>query len=749
MITLHNSTLRVTLNKTTFAIAVTDRRSGARWHTPGAGFALQVYDVACHTYRWYPSVPAAQSGEQTWYLTPAIGHCDIQLAAQDQTRAAGRVEFAGLGLGFSVELKLLEDRLELTIPTRSWNYAGEKANEVISVDCLPLFGSRPRGSKGYLVLPHFGGALRYFADRRDRAERMAGALAADSTTTYATEMDGNRPDPHAPQTYTGLTYGLQTNWRDLIAYPLWGTIVGESSWAAYVPFGCGDCDTGIVTSSNQGPANLCAAHARFYFREHVHDRRVDEDRKLVLTFLHGRDLNYATVGRLYRRYLIKTVGVPTLRQKAAASPETENLVSGYWLKPMLALKRYSYLNNPNPDGKGILDVYLTCDQMAKELRRWKKAGVRRALVQVVGANSEGHDGNYPTYFPLEPKIGGEEGFRQLLAVIRKLGYRSSVHVDIRLAYKAAPDFRPDPLVRDRDGGWFFEQSGPGGDGWSVCPLVGGPEFVAANFPRLKALGLDGGMYTDFMLGVLFRCYDPMHPLTRRGYLDAVKAYLKQSKEFFGATRTEAVIAPLLDVVDAVARILALGNSENWLRSAELTARGLADEVVPLQAVVFHGIIVYVLDSTCMGQRDPWASVLRNVALGAKPVEELRGSHAPWDDLHAIEYRVLCERMGWLQYEFIENIERRGQATRTVYADGTVVWVNHGRKPVKVDGRKVPGRGFRVRPGKKTQKEFRVEEHRTITNREPLPTPDGHIWPDGRPREGAALRSDGPLPCRKG
>ncbi len=740
MTTLRNHILQVEINETNLAISVTDRRGQARWQTPGAGLELQAYDIGGQSYRWYPSRTATKTaGDLSWYAASALARCEIQLRERSRTQAVARVNYAGLELAFTIEFTLDGERLELFIPQASWDFTGEYANEVISLDCLPLFGGRPSGAKGYLVLPHCGGAIREFADRPDRAQRMATALVADPNAPYAHERAGNRADPRAPQSYCGMAYGLQTNWRDLIAYPLWGAVAGDSGWAAYVPFGCGDADAGIITSSNQGKDRLCAAHARFYYREHARDHRVDEDRKLVFTFLHERGLNYASVGRVYRRYLLTEGGVPTLRAKCKASPPTDYFVSAYWARPMLALKRYCYINNPNRDGKGILDVYLTCDQLGDELRRWKKTGVVKAVVQIVGANSEGHDGNHPTYFPLEPKVGGEEGFKRLITTIRELGYRSSVHVNIRAYAKPAPDFLIENVLRDRDGGAVSEGSGPTGDNFHACPAVAGPEFARRNFGRLKALGLDGGLYTDFIGGILFRCYHPLHPLTRRGYLEAFRAYIKEAKRVFGAYRSESIIAPVLDLYDAVASIMAGYRSETMMRGAEVTARGLADESAPLQAVIFHGLVLYITESTCLGQKDPWARVLWNVLLGAKPTDENRAQHTQWDDLRAFEYRVLCQQMSWLQYEFIDNIEQHGALTRTVYSDGTVVWVNHGQSPAKAGGRKLPGRSFWVKPGKKGRKEIWVEDNPSLHNRPPAPFPDGSIWPDSRPREGVVMK----------
>ncbi len=735
MAVLSNDTLTVEIDEVSLALAVSDKRSGARWKTPGGGFEVQVYNIPLQDYRWYAMASSdlsAKNGDN-----PQAGGRG-RIVGQTATEIEARVEFRALELSFAVRYTLEGDRLVVEIPEGSWDRSGEKADEVISLDCLPLFGAQPRGAEGYLVLPHFGGAVRYFADREGRRAAMAAALAADPASTYAHERAGHPAGPDEPQEYAALVYGYQPHWRDFVGYPLWGEVIGESGWAAYVPFHCGDADTAVVARANWGEQALGGVHGRFHYREHAHDHLVREDRRLVLTFLHEQGLSWAAHGRLYRRYLLEQGGIPSLRAKATVSPETAYLEGAHFIRPMLALKRYSYVNNPNPDGKGILDVYMTCDELGEELRRWKAAGVERALVQIVGANSEGHDGNYPTYFPLEPAVGGEEGFRRLVETVKELGYRSSVHVNIRSYNRPAPDFRIETVMRDRDGGALFENSGPGGDDYGACPAVARHEFAERNFSRLRALGLDGGLYTDFMLAVLFRCYHPLHPLTRRGYLEEAKAYYAEARDWFGAARAEAVVAPLLEVVDFDARIYALYVAENLRRGAEITARGLVDETAPMQAVIFHGIITYGVDNSCLGAKDYWAHFLTLVALDAKPIEELRGPQPQWDDYHRLEYRTLCEHMGWLKEEFIEDVRRTGEVTETVYSDGTRTWVNHGAEPVTVEGRLLPGRAAWVVPGTAEREELWLEEDRAILDREPAPCPDGHLWPDGRPREGVVL-----------
>lgn len=139
---LDNNCLVVEINETSLAVTVTDRRSHARWETPGAGFDLQTYDNGNQHYRWYSSQGVDLSKAQ--YGANPASDCRIQLRQESEVRAAARVDFTGLNLGFDVFFTLQGHELSVTIPEAGWNLAGEKAAEVISLDCFPLFGGRPR-----------------------------------------------------------------------------------------------------------------------------------------------------------------------------------------------------------------------------------------------------------------------------------------------------------------------------------------------------------------------------------------------------------------------------------------------------------------------------------------------------------------------------------------------------------------------------------------------------------------------------
>lgn len=731
---LQNENLRVEISETNLQTTVTDRRSGAVWRTPGPGVTLCTYMVPEECHHWYDSDMASDTTD--WLGFP-VRDCQIAVVAQSETTVEFRLEFRTIELACNVRFELEGARLTVTVPQESWNFHGELFYEVQSLDLLPLFGAQPRGADGTLVLPHGGGTLRHFKDMPERGAAMADALKRGQRGDYARRHGKGAPDPSAPQSYESPVYGVNSQWREMIWFPVWGVATGQSGFAAYIPFGQGDADAAIVATANHGAEKLCGAHARFHYRQHPRDTRVDEPRRLVFEFLDGAP-DYADMARVYRRYLIENENIPALRQRVAASPELAHQARSYLFVPMLGLKRFACYANPYPDGSGPLDIYMTFDDLLAEMRRAKENGVKRALVQMVGYNREGHDGSYPDIFPIEPKAGGEEGFARCVNSFREIGYRSSVHINLRCYSRNSLGFRYEAVMRDRDGGPVVNQTGPEGEDFNACPWAAAELFYRECFPRLKALGLDGGIYIDFMLGVLFRCYQTRHGhlSTRRAYIEGCLAFLERCRAVFGSARAENAIAPALRAVDASHTLIHPRRGESYLLDSELRQRGLCDESVPMNVVVYHGFVLYYNEPMTLGKKDYWDHLLYNLAIGAMPRDELRGSSPQFDGLRTLEYRLFCEQLNWLQFEFIERIESRGDLWCALYGDGTVVWVNFGRQPAVCAGGDIPARGFRVVPGTAEHLPLVMEEDMRLTGQAPAPAPDGHMM-TGAPLRGAA------------
>ncbi len=163
-------------------------------------------DKGLQADRWFASEDAGKTSGRRG--DPMFQKCAIQIEKASATFATATVIFSTIDIALSLLLQLDDAQLTITIPDDGWDRAGEHAFEVLSLDLFPQFGGRPSGDVGYLVLPNFGGSLRYFADHEDRPDRMADALA-NFSSPYGRSMWRNTPDSRAPQSYSSLAYGYQ------------------------------------------------------------------------------------------------------------------------------------------------------------------------------------------------------------------------------------------------------------------------------------------------------------------------------------------------------------------------------------------------------------------------------------------------------------------------------------------------------------------------------------------------------------
>ncbi|MDA1040810.1 MAG: DUF5696 domain-containing protein [Planctomycetota bacterium] len=82
---------------------------------------------------------------------------------------------------------------------------------------------------------------------------------------------------------------------------------------------------------------------------------------------------------------------------------------------------------------------MTFAEAGVALRKLKEAGIEKIHTMCVGWNARGHDGLYPTRFPIDARLGGETGFRELCKLGDELGYHINVHDNFMMNVPQAPD----------------------------------------------------------------------------------------------------------------------------------------------------------------------------------------------------------------------------------------------------------------------------------------------------------------------
>ena len=183
--------------------------------------------------------------------------------------------------------------------------------------------------------------------------------------------------------------------------------------------------------------------------------------------------------------------------------------------------------------------------VADIMRRMKAEGIDKAEICSVGWNISGHDGRFPQFFPVEPKLGGEAKFREAIAEGKSLGYHINCHINPFSVFSISNRWNDNGIAMYPDGSPFFDYFQPGGKAFRPCFQRYHDLWIKDDFKKMKALGLNGIMHLDVMSFVHpYPCKDPMHPLNRQQTVDYENKVGAYAHEIFGGLRRRADLTTL-------------------------------------------------------------------------------------------------------------------------------------------------------------------------------------------------------------
>jgi hypothetical protein len=482
-----------------------------------------------------------------------------------------------------------------------------------------------------------------------------------------------------------LIYGQQARWEDLPLLPACAQFT-EGRHGVAVIAEAGDCDTQYEIEIADDGRVLSGFSCRYRY---LWPDPVDPiDRVLRYVLLDAPSANYSGVGRRLNRFARETWRMSTLEEKCARSPEVR------YAAQALVMKTFHGMKDLNREyGDGDYHRFQTFAETEAQLRQLKAAGIEKVCVQLVGWNIDGHDGRYPIRFPIDPRLGGEEGFISLLRTGRELGYVVQVHDNY--ADTVRPDNRGvirmlwgDPVPRGIWGGGII---------YATNPRKLGEERARRDMLRLKELGVAGLYYLDAMSPPLEIDYDPRNGGPRRRHAEGLAWIMEQGRAVFGACGTECAFGHIVRHSDYIADT-PLRRVYDGLKSAT-PVQGLVDEWIPLWHLMFHGMLIHAKNDA---PNPAIASLLEAAETGAAPRSDFSGpSPEPggqmfaiqWDDRLLPAYKAKCDillgQLGRNQLAFIrEHANLGNDCYRTDFSNGCTVQVDYANKRLTVDDQSV-------------------------------------------------------------
>lgn len=448
-------------------------------------------------------------------------------------------------------------------------------------------------------------------------------------------------------------------------------------------------------------------NAYFILKLSEWDIEAYEDITLIIHEL-PLDADYNLMAGIYRDYKYKN-GLKSIKEKNLsmvnyASEAPEIRVRMGW-KPVPAEIEYQTVEN-EPE----MHVAVTFKKLMELMDAMKAKGIEKAHFCLVGWNKSGHDGRWPQAFPVEEKLGGEEGLREAILHAKELGYQVAAHTNSSDAYTIAENFDEDILVRKPDGTFATGTTWSGGRLHAVCPKQA-LKYTKELFPKLKEIGFQGLHYIDVLSITLpFSCYHKDHPVNRKEAALIWKEMLEDARQNFGGCASEGSIDLIADSIDFA---LYCGSNKFYKQALEMTHK-----IIPLWELVYHGAVMAcpAYELINVGLTDQKLH-LKFVEFGGRPAMYIHSRFVSPDSKEHGEVmndddlrldtkenfdrtvEVLKETVDFYEplkklqtQKLIEHKYITDELVRITYENGTKIYVNYGKK-TEIDNIQIPEMDF--------------------------------------------------------
>ncbi len=429
----------------------------------------------------------------------------------------------------------------------------------------------------------------------------------------------------------------------------------------------------------------------------------------------GPDADYSEAGRFFRKTRLAKGEIVPLAEKMKSRPEVAYLADTFTARlPQFAMKDRRP-GDQTPETEPEVKVRYTYAQAADFMRRLKAAGVEKMEFCASGWTTGGYDGRFPSFFPSEEKLGGDEALRELSRMATALGYRMGLQSTYIDAYRISPRWSEDILCKHPDGSPVRgETYWCGGDAWRTCLKRALELFLDEDMASWKSLELGGANYLDVFSALSpCPCCDTRHPANRAEAAEVQRRIAQRCIDELGGFASEWGEDHLINELSYINYVgpemlrwqgyeetLALPDQEVLfpLRCPD-PATCLIDEIVPFWEIVYHGFVFHPADRLAQNhtiaanrRRSP-STWLLSVEFAARPIPYIEPDTAVEDVKRAYDdYRPLA-RFSTL---FLEEHRRLTDSARLIrYSDGTEIVVNYGHGPFQHRGAEVAPLSYRI------------------------------------------------------
>jgi hypothetical protein len=481
--------------------------------------------------------------------------------------------------------------------------------------------------------------------------------------------------------------------RNYMPMPVFGM---KNPRAAFVAIVTGlPYDFTLITRAKEGVYTIAP---RFELR----GQPAYDDIAIAYHLLSGDRADYSDMAQVYRKYQLDRKACVPLKERIKTRPELayaatclEVRIRNGW-KPMPTC-----VTNQTRATEPPMNVAVTFDRVGDILDAFKRQGIDRAEICLVGWNQKGHDGRFPELFPVEEQLGGEVKLRKLIKKAQAMGYQIVCHNNSYDAYMIADTWDAEYIIKKPDGSLSTHAVYSGGRMYDICPQRSFERFAQKELRAIADLGFRGLHYNDVLTVVQPRaCYDPRHPLNRNQGGAWVGKIMGEAQDVLGGSASEG------------GHDFCCGQLDYALYASIVppNPHPMVDRFVPFWQLVYHGIILNnPFPTTCNYTLKDEASRLMLVEFGGRPFfyfySNYRNNGNAWmgkEDLTCAdrptltasvakikegydEFRVLSH----LQTEFMDRHEAVDtDIYRTVFSNGDEIISNYRKEVFTYKGQAI-------------------------------------------------------------
>lgn len=442
-----------------------------------------------------------------------------------------------------------------------------------------------------------------------------------------------------------------------------------------------------------------------YPRFCIHETGMYED--IVFRYISIEDSDWCAIARAYRKYQLDRGACRPLKDRIKEGNKVlEKALNGIEVRCRLAHKK-GYPNIPReqtPENEPDINIEVPFKRLKDVADKLYEKGCKDISFCLVGWNIGGQDGRDPQYFPVDPRLGGEEELRDAIKHIKELGYLISAHTDPIISFNIADNLDHKDILYTFNGNERTWALCSGGLSHVLCDKQSYEQYVLNYVDKLKDIGFYGLHYYD-VLTILkpLTCYNPAHPINKKQAMEYRIKMLDKAREVFGGSASEGGFDYCANHLD-YAMYPVLKYPMDKLPET-------CDNTIPFWFIVYHGIILYnAFPKTVNAMFKDRSYGLLGVEFGARPLAYLHGRTFEYEGepnflcrtdeeleknatVMGEEYRRY-QKLVDLQYEFFDDYKILEEGiVYTRYSNGTVIIVNHTDKDYIYKGNTVPAESY--------------------------------------------------------